>query len=103
MTRLAGQAQTACLHMKPPFLLTRVQRRSVVHYTDRYKGNEKVHRGEQEDTFNAAMRPHGGPWLTYLRSKRNQSTKWVKGVVLILEAYLLHLAITKCWESTRPT
>ena len=58
---------------------------------------------ERDDTFNAAVRPHGGPWLTYLRSKRNQNTKWAKGVVVILEAYSFHPAITRCWESTRPT
>ena len=46
-----------------------------MHYTRKRKGDEEVHRGEQEDTFNATVSPHGGSWLTYLRSKHNQGTQ----------------------------
>ena len=59
--RTTGQRQTADLHRKPLFSLTRVRRRSVAHYTFMHKGDEEVRSGEQEDTFNAAVRPHGGP------------------------------------------
>ena len=46
LTEPTGQRQTAGLHRKPPFSLPRVRRKSVVHYTDRRKGDETVHRGE---------------------------------------------------------
>ena len=59
----------------PPVSLTRVRRRSVVHCTVMQKRDEEIRVGEQEDTFNATVSPHGGPWLTYLRSKHNQGTQ----------------------------
>ena len=46
-----------------------------MHYTVMHKRDEEVRVGEQEDTSNATVSPHGGLWLTYLRSKHNQGTQ----------------------------
>ena len=62
---------TVDLHWSLAVCLARERRKSVVVQVDMVRKRVVVPRNKLEQTLKAAERPHSGPWLKYLWSKRN--------------------------------